>query len=129
MFESYYALTAPSDLPWYWFVPLAIVWLVGWLFMCKEYSLKRGTLELLKAAYRVFIRDRISLKAIDIFLTGVILIFLARPLMYWPIAGMVSVFIGQWITTIAAAIMVMGMVKDIVKAIKRRKAMKKALEV
>ena len=81
MFEYYYTLEVPEPYPWYVFVPLAVMWVILWIINCRDHGLWKGTWEAIKAAYKVFIADRTSLKPVDIFITGLILFIIARPLM------------------------------------------------
>jgi len=113
----FYKLTEPAPIRWIWIVFLAIYALIAYLWMCHKEGIKMGTTIYMRFLYEMFIKGRVSFEGMDIMISGIILSFLAHPLMHWPTVGMVVYLIGTWI-------LMLGFVKILIEIpirfIKRR---------
>ncbi|KKM65513.1 hypothetical protein LCGC14_1490630, partial [marine sediment metagenome] len=128
-FEVFYILqpVVPFTL-WNYLIIIGLI-VIAWVFRLWMVKLnekdwfRTGTKEFAKAFWRVVVLDRASLKPINLYLSGILLMIIARTgifVAYFPTVASVSMLVITWILWITALVYIFTIARDVYRHKRQR---------
>jgi len=135
-FEAFYILQPVGPLTlWNYLIIIGLI-MIAWVFRLCVVKLnennwfRTGTKEFAKAFWRVAVLDRASLKPIDLYLSGILLVIIARVgfiVTYLPTVASVLMLIFTWAIWILILTYIFTISRDVYRHKRQRNLMLKGL--